>query len=187
MVTAISRSEAKKELATRAGADHYLATAAASQMEAARNSVDIILDTIPTDHDISPYRSLLASQASKLVILGINANFTGAFVARKLLGNICRVQISGIGGIAATQEVIELCDQAEPKILPEIKIMPVHELNSIFECLAETARGLGICPSPKVHLWLDRSWEVFATRRSTSLFEASLNPRTHQVSSLGLQ
>ncbi|CAJ1393371.1 unnamed protein product, partial [Effrenium voratum] len=145
VVTAISRSEAKKELATRAGADHYLATAAASQMEAARNSLDIILDTIPTDHDISPYRSLLASQASKLVILGINANFTGAFVARKLLGNICRVQISGIGGIAATQEVIELCDQAEPKILPEIKIMPVHELNSIFECLAETARGLGIC------------------------------------------
>ncbi|CAJ1393369.1 unnamed protein product [Effrenium voratum] len=135
VVTAISRSEAKKELATRAGADHYLATAAASQMEAARNSLDIILDTIPTDHDISPYRSLLASQASKLVILGINANFTGAFVARKLLGNICRVQISGIGGIAATQEVIELCDQAEPKILPEIKIMPVHELNSIFELL----------------------------------------------------
>jgi uncharacterized zinc-type alcohol dehydrogenase-like protein len=49
----------------------------------------------------------------------------------RLLFNL--LQGSGIGGIANTQAVIDLC--ARHNIVPELKVLPVEKLNQIFRDL----------------------------------------------------
>eukprot|EP01043_Picozoa_sp_COSAG02_P041371 COSAG02_NODE_3422_length_6770_cov_24.488982_4_plen_85_part_00 len=55
--------------------------------------------------------------------------------ARLLIGRLVfnLLQGSGIGGIANTQAVIDLC--AEHNIVPELKVLPVEKLNQIFRDL----------------------------------------------------
>ena len=43
------------------------------------------------------------------------------------------IQGSGIGGIANTQAVIDLC--AQHNIVPELKVLPVEKLNQIYRDL----------------------------------------------------
>ncbi len=44
-----------------------------------------------------------------------------------------KVKGSGIGGIEATQAVIDLC--AQHRIYPEIKVIPVEGINHVYELL----------------------------------------------------
>ena len=49
--------------------------------------------------------------------------------------------MSGIGGMVNTQEVIDLC--AKHSIYPEIKVVPVWEINSVYQKLdSENKTGL---------------------------------------------
>ena len=58
------------------------------------------------------------------------------------------IQGSGIGSIEATQAVIDLC--AQHKIYPEIKVVPVWEINRVFEKLDGAAAN--ICENTKLQL-----------------------------------
>lgn len=49
-VTAVSRAEAKRQLAQACGADAYVPSADAAAMKAAHGSCDLVLNTIPADH-----------------------------------------------------------------------------------------------------------------------------------------
>lgn len=49
--------------------------------------------------------------------------------------------MSGIGGIAATQEIIDLADKH--KIIPHTKVCPVSDLNKIYE-LCDNGNDAGI-------------------------------------------
>ena len=51
-------------------------------------------------------------------------------MADQFKGGKSRVGMSGIGGVAATQAVIDLC--ATNDIKPDIKVVPVEELNAIY-------------------------------------------------------
>lgn len=133
-VTAISRSRAKEEIAKRAGATSYIATAESADL-AATQSLDIILDTIPCDHSISPYKKMLRDSNSRLVLLGLCPQMVGALLAANVLGPRSTVTFSITGGITNLEELMALCDKAEPKIVPQLKIMPVEELNNIFTIL----------------------------------------------------
>mmetsp|Transcript_82760 Transcript_82760/g.229753 ORF Transcript_82760/g.229753 Transcript_82760/m.229753 type:complete len:449 (-) Transcript_82760:327-1673(-) len=131
-VTAISRSEAKKGIATAAGAESYIALA--NPQPAAAKTLALILDTIPVAHDLGPYKRLL-QPGGKLIVLGLVPELGGAVMVDGILGGRASVGASAIGGIANTQEVINLCDKTEPKILPSIQLMPVSELSQIYEKL----------------------------------------------------
>lgn len=132
-VTVISRSDAKKGFATSLGADSYLATGTPGELAAARNTLDIILNTIPVYHDYDQYTTLLA-KGGKQVILGLHKGIVGAGIMGAVSG-CCggKLMASGIGGIKNTQAVVDLC--AENNIVPELKIMPCEKLNEIYSML----------------------------------------------------
>mmetsp|Transcript_36882 Transcript_36882/g.89461 ORF Transcript_36882/g.89461 Transcript_36882/m.89461 type:complete len:436 (-) Transcript_36882:3795-5102(-) len=129
-VTAISRGPGKKGLALEAGASEHLDSKSIDAMTAKAGTFDLILDTIPSDHDVVPYVKLLKTSTSgKLVLLGI----TSATGAAMLNPFPSQVVMSSIGGIKATQDVIDLCDKA--KIYPTTEIKPVQALNEIYGLL----------------------------------------------------
>ena len=132
-VTAISRGEGKRALATECGADHYLVSSDAKAMEAAHGTLDLILNTISTDHDYHAYTKLTTHTGGKHIVLGLNSVLGAALLVDTVVCGASRVKFSGIGGIKNTQAVIDLC--AEHNIRPEIKIIGVHELNSAYEAL----------------------------------------------------
>lgn len=131
-VTVISRSDAKREYALGLGADKYVASSDPKQMGAAAKSLDLILNTISASHELMQYQPLLDTNGT-MVLIGLpDAPFT--VPAAPLIFGRQAVAGSIIGGIKATQEVIDLC--AAKKIYPETKVVPVSELNGVFEKLA---------------------------------------------------
>jgi uncharacterized zinc-type alcohol dehydrogenase-like protein len=131
-VTVISRAESKRKYAMSIGADNYIAAADATQMAAAAKSLDLILDTISASHPVASYLSLLDINGS-IIVLGI---CTEPFAVPQLPLIFGRNGIHGsvIGGIASTQEVVDLC--AAKNIYPETKVVPVTDLNVVYEALS---------------------------------------------------
>lgn len=132
-VTAISRSKAKENIAGEAGASACVATSESADLAGAANSLDIILDAVPSDHDLTPYKKMLKDSQSRLIILGLCPQLTGAFLA-----GCPRTKISSdlfLRGWYHKRGGVDHIDKAGPKILPQLKIMPAHKLNNIFEIL----------------------------------------------------
>ena len=50
-VTAVTRTAGKAALATNAGADTVVVSGAAAQLDAAAGTIDLLLNTIPFEHD----------------------------------------------------------------------------------------------------------------------------------------
>lgn len=132
-VTVITTSPQKAKDAKNLGASQVILSTDADAMKANANKFDFILDTIPVKHELAPYISLLDTDGS-LVIVGA-IDMTPPFHTGMLLRGRRRLSGSGIGGIARTQELLELC--AEKNILPECEILPVAEVNKAFERLAK--------------------------------------------------
>lgn len=133
-VTAISRGRAKEALATKAGAESFIAVGQKQDMENGANTLDLILNTIPAYHDYSVYQSLLA-EGGKQVLLGAHAGMMAAMMTNKC-GICCHPPViisSIIGGIQNTQEVMDLC--AKNNIVPELTVVPVTDLNKVYELL----------------------------------------------------
>jgi D-arabinose 1-dehydrogenase-like Zn-dependent alcohol dehydrogenase len=132
-VTALSRLEAKRALATECGADAFIATDDAAAMQAAVGTLDLILNTIPSDHDYHAYTKLCARKGGKHVILGLNNALGAALIVDGATFGASRVKMSGIGGIEATQAVVDLC--SAHNIKPAVKIINVSEINGVYEAL----------------------------------------------------
>jgi D-arabinose 1-dehydrogenase-like Zn-dependent alcohol dehydrogenase len=132
-VTVISRSAKKEEFAKKCGADKFVVSTSEDDMQKAKRSLDLILNTIPVYHKYVEYNRLLKKKGGRQVLLGLHAGIAGAMITNMVTFNHSRVLHSGIGGIQATQDVINLC--AEHSIYPDIKVVPVDELNSIYEKL----------------------------------------------------
>eukprot|EP00658_Telonema_sp_P-2_P066274 TRINITY_DN55326_c0_g1_i1.p1 TRINITY_DN55326_c0_g1~~TRINITY_DN55326_c0_g1_i1.p1 ORF type:complete len:404 (+),score=84.53 TRINITY_DN55326_c0_g1_i1:200-1411(+) len=132
-VSVVSRSADKRGYAESCGADTFVVSSEQGQMDAAEGSMDLILNTIPAYHDYCQYNSLL-SDTGKQILLGLHKGIGAAMIADRCC---CRskVGMSAIGGVANTQEVINLC--AEFDIKPDIKIVPVTELNNVYTTLDE--------------------------------------------------
>eukprot|EP00928_Gymnodinium_smaydae_P039342 TRINITY_DN26894_c0_g2_i1.p1 TRINITY_DN26894_c0_g2~~TRINITY_DN26894_c0_g2_i1.p1 ORF type:complete len:446 (+),score=46.75 TRINITY_DN26894_c0_g2_i1:42-1340(+) len=129
-VTAISRGRSKKELASKVGADLYVDSLSIDEMRKCASSLDIVLNTIPIHHDTSVYEALIAS-GGNLVLLGVTPTWLAASRVSHPV-----VTASLIGGMQATQEVVDICAQAN--IVPEIKVMPVQSLNEIYQKLDDS-------------------------------------------------
>ena len=69
-VTVISTSDKKEVLAKKMGADHFVISKQPESMKTAKNSLDILLDTVGADHDIMTYFELMKKKGT-LVVLGI--------------------------------------------------------------------------------------------------------------------
>jgi uncharacterized zinc-type alcohol dehydrogenase-like protein len=128
-VTVISRTDAKNADALALGADHVLVSGDKAAMAAAANVFDLIIDTVPVRHDLSPYLPLLDIDAT-LVIVG-QLGLVDEYSSLPLLTGRRRISGSPIGGIAETQEMLNFC--ARMDILPDCEMIAIQDINAAFE------------------------------------------------------
>ena len=130
----ITTSPAKGEDAKKLGADHVLISTDKDAMRAATRSFDFLLDTVPVKHDVTPYLFLLDKQGT-LCIVGM-IEMMEPFHSGLLLGGQKAVSGSGVGGIAQTQEMLDLCGQKG--ITAEIEVIRMDQINHAFERMEKT-------------------------------------------------
>lgn len=106
-VVGISSTAKKEKMAMEKGCDVFVASTDPESIKAAAGTCDIILNTVSAPHEIMTYFPLLKKQGVHVCLGGVPNPHT--FSQLPLMFN--RVSIAGslIGGIAETQEVIDLC------------------------------------------------------------------------------
>lgn len=129
-VTIFTRSEAKVSEAKKQGADHVIISTDDSQMEAAAESFDFMLDTVPVQHDLNPYLNCLKYDGTHILVGLLEpvdpALQAGALVMkRRVLGG------SLIGGMPETQEVLDFC--AEHGITCDVEMLDIRNINEAYE------------------------------------------------------
>jgi uncharacterized zinc-type alcohol dehydrogenase-like protein len=132
-VTAISRSDKKKQQVLSYGAKELLVSSDEAAMQAHANQFDFIINTIPVKHDFTPYMPLLDIDGTQ-VLVGQVGELAESNSVPMLLGRR-RVAGSLIGGIAQTQEILDFC--ALHNILPEVEMIKMDEINDAFDKLKQ--------------------------------------------------
>ena len=128
-VTIITTSPEKGADAQKLGADNVLVSTDKAAMKAATRSFDFLLDTIPVAHEMLPYLQLLDRKGTLCIVGAIDMLPT--FHTGILLMKQAAVSGSGVGGIAQTQEMLDLC--AEKGILAECEVIAMDDINAAFE------------------------------------------------------
>lgn len=128
-VTVISRSPGKEADAAALGASRVIISSDPEAMKAAADSLDLIIDTVPVEHELGPYLSLLDLDGSLVVVghggpMGANANIFPLMQRRR--------QIAGsmVGGIAETQEMLDFC--AANNVLPDVEMIAIDQINEAW-------------------------------------------------------
>ncbi len=129
-VVVITTSPGKADDALRLGANAVLVSQNADVMKAAANSFDLILNTVPVNHDFNPYLALL-KRNSTMVMVGVLEPITSPFQTIHLIAGNRGVAGSGVGGRAETQEMLEFC--AERNVLPDVEMIDIQGINEAFE------------------------------------------------------
>lgn len=127
-VTVISRTKDKEADALALGADRILLSTDSAAMEKTASSFDVIIDTVPVEHDISPYVPLLDIDGT-LTLVGQLGPIAGTNTVPFIVGRR-RVAGSMIGGINETQEMLDFC--AKKNILPDVEMIRMDEINEAF-------------------------------------------------------
>ena len=128
--TVIGRSPDKADDAHRLGASAYLDSTDPRAMAAARRRFDVILDTIPVAHDLSPYLGLTALDGTlcQVGFLGpVSLETLDLLIGRK------RLTSGGSGGRPATTEMLEF--SAEHGIGADVEVLPSAQVNEALERL----------------------------------------------------
>lgn len=128
-VTVISTSPSKETDAKQLGAHDFLVSTDAAAMETAASSFDLIVDTVPVEHDLNPYVPLLDNDAT-LVLVGQLGPVASPNTAPLVFGRR-RIAGSLIGGIAETQEMLDFCGRMN--ILPECEMINMDTINEAFD------------------------------------------------------
>ncbi|MEC8225390.1 MAG: NAD(P)-dependent alcohol dehydrogenase, partial [Pseudomonadota bacterium] len=132
-VTAISRSDKKKQQVLSYGAKDLLVSSDEAAMQAHANQFDVIINTIPVKHDFTPYIPLLDIDGTQ-VLVGQVGELEETNSVPLLMGRR-RVAGSLIGGIAQTQEILDFC--ALHNILPEVEMIKMDQINDAFDKLKQ--------------------------------------------------
>ncbi|WP_027388001.1 NAD(P)-dependent alcohol dehydrogenase [Chryseobacterium gregarium] len=130
-VTLFSRTPGKTDDAKKLGADHVVISTDESQMKSVTGKFDVIIDTVPYEHDINPYMQTVALNGT-LVLVGFVGQFEETkpstvpmiFQRRSVAGSL-------IGGIAETQEMLDFC--GEHNIVSDIELIKMDEINHAYE------------------------------------------------------
>jgi alcohol dehydrogenase (NADP+) len=130
-VTVLTRSEGKVDTAHALGADKVLLSTDAEQMAAAAFAFDLIIDTVPYEHDLTPYLNTLDTDGT-LVIAGSLVD-TPKFSNLPLIMGRRRIAGTPSGGIKETQEMLDFCGRKN--ILPECEMIAMGDIAKAFERL----------------------------------------------------
>ena len=128
-VTVLSHSPSKEADARNLGADHFIVTSDASQMQSVKRNFDLILDTVSAEHNINDYLSLLGTDGT-LVVIGL-PGVPFSVHANSLLTGRRSMAGSMIGGISQMQEMLDFCGAKE--IVSEIELISADYVNKAYE------------------------------------------------------
>ena len=129
-VTLFTRSAGKEADARRLGADHIVLSTDDAQMRAAKNRFDLIIDTVPYQHDLNPYLPTLSLNGT-LVLVGLLGDLAPTVSTVPLILGRKAVAGSVIGGIAETQEMLDFCGQHG--ITSDIEVIRMQDINAAYE------------------------------------------------------
>jgi alcohol dehydrogenase (NADP+) len=130
-VVAFTSSPDKARAALELGADEAVLSRDDDALAAQRERFDLILDTVPRPHDLSPYLTALRYDRT-LCSLGIQSEFR--FDPQVLRFGRKRLAAAGSGGVAATREMLEFC--GEHGITATVETLPVGRVNEALDRLA---------------------------------------------------
>ncbi|KAK9319340.1 chaperonin 10-like protein [Lipomyces orientalis] len=133
-VTLFSRSQGKAEDAKRLGADQFVISSDPEQMKAVAGQFDLIIDTVPYNHDVNPYVKALVPEGS-LVLVGYFGPLEPTVNSAPLVLRSQNLAGSLIGGIKETQEMLDFCGQH--KIMSDIEVINARDLHSAYERLVK--------------------------------------------------
>jgi len=128
-VTVLSRSNDKEADALKLGADRLLVSTDEEAMAKAANSLELIIDTVPAKHDVTPYLPLLDVDGT-LVLVGQIGPLEEPLTVPLIMGRR-RVAGSLIGGIAETQELLDFCGRQN--VMPDSEMIRMDEINTAFD------------------------------------------------------
>jgi len=128
-VTVLSHSPNKEADARNLGAEHFVVTSDASQMQSVKRKFDLILNTVSAEHEISDYLGLLATDGT-LVVIGL-PGVPFSVPAGSLLSGRRSMAGSMIGGISEIQEMLDFC--GEKNIVSEIELITADYVNTAYE------------------------------------------------------
>lgn len=129
-VTLFSRSTNKIDDAKALGADEIIISTDESQMEGAMGRFDVIIDTVPYEHDLNPYVGTLNTNGT-LVVVGYLGPLDPMLVTVPLIMGRKSVAGSLIGGIAETQELLDFC--GKHNITSDIEMINMQDINTAYE------------------------------------------------------
>lgn len=131
-VTVFSRSDSKKEQAAALGADILVHT----DEEALKNAAltfDVILDTVPTQHEISGMLPTLKAGGSFVMIGGVAAPMS--ISSFQLIVKNYKIEGTLVGGIPETAQMLEFCSKNDIK--PEISVIHAKDASAHFKAMHE--------------------------------------------------
>ncbi|AGY92025.1 hydroxyacid dehydrogenase [Spiribacter curvatus] len=129
-VTVFTRSEAKVSEAQAQGAHHVIVSTDDAQMQAAAGYFDYMLDTVPVQHDLNPYLSLLRHDGTHILV-GLVEPIEPTVHAGNLVFGRRVLAGSLIGGMPETQEVLDFC--ADHDIACDIEMLDIRNINEAYE------------------------------------------------------
>ncbi|KAG6387604.1 hypothetical protein SASPL_152796 [Salvia splendens] len=131
-VTVISTSFSKKDEAlSHLGADSFLISKDANEMQGAMGTMDGIIDTVSAHHALMPLIGLLKAHGN-LIMLGA-PNKPLELPVLPLLTGRKMISGSGIGGMKETQEMIDFA--AKHNIKADIELISANYVNTALERL----------------------------------------------------
>lgn len=129
-VTLFSRSVGKEQDARRLGADNIVISTDNTQMAEVINKFDLIIDTVPYDHDLNPYIATLRVSGS-LVLVGYLGDLDTALNTAPLVMGRKAVAGSMIGGIAETQEMLDFC--GKHGITSDVEMINMQDIDEAYK------------------------------------------------------
>ncbi|KAA9000670.1 NAD(P)-dependent alcohol dehydrogenase [Affinibrenneria salicis] len=129
-VTLFTRSPDKEADARRLGAHHIVLSTDDEQLASVTGQFDLIIDTVPYEHDINPYMPTLTLDGT-LVFVGLLGNINPMLNTVSMIMGRRSVAGSAIGGIAETQEMLDFC--AEHGIAADVEMIKMQEINQAYE------------------------------------------------------
>jgi uncharacterized zinc-type alcohol dehydrogenase-like protein len=128
--TVISRSQDKRDDARKLGAHGLIVSTDTQRMATARDTFDVVIDTISAPHDLAPYLKLVAMDGT-LSLLGYLGPVT--VEAMDLLVGRKKLSSAGSGGRRATAEMLRFC--ADNSIAADVEVLPSSQVGTALDRL----------------------------------------------------
>ena len=129
-VTLFTRSPGKEADARRLGAHDIVISTNEAEMTAVKGQFDLIIDTVPYVHDLNPYIPTLSLNGT-LVLVGFLGELDPSINTMPLIMGRKSVAGSLIGGIAETQEMLDVC--GEYNITADVEMIKIQDVNEAYE------------------------------------------------------